>query len=69
MDRDTVGGGYSRHHRGLRRSLTTGLFWSEVTGWQEDPGDPNDPGEPEGRIVSPQGSRTSADLAPVTTGG
>jgi predicted enzyme related to lactoylglutathione lyase len=31
------------------------LFWSKVTGWQEDPGDPNSPGDPEGRIVSPQG--------------
>jgi len=31
------------------------LFWSEVTGWQEDPDDPNNPGDPEGRIVSPHG--------------
>jgi predicted enzyme related to lactoylglutathione lyase len=31
------------------------LFWSEATGWQEDPDDPNGPGDPEGRIVSPQG--------------
>jgi hypothetical protein len=31
------------------------LFWSEVTGWQEDPDDPNNAGDPEGRIVSPQG--------------
>jgi hypothetical protein len=31
------------------------LFWSKVTGWQEDPDDPNSPGDPEGRIVSPQG--------------
>ncbi|HEY0936352.1 MAG TPA: VOC family protein [Trebonia sp.] len=31
------------------------LFWSEVTGWQEDPDDPNNPDDPEGRIVSPQG--------------
>jgi hypothetical protein len=31
------------------------LFWSDVTGWQEDPDDPNNPGDPEGRIVSPQG--------------
>jgi predicted enzyme related to lactoylglutathione lyase len=31
------------------------LFWSEATGWQEDPSDPNNPGDPEGRIVSPQG--------------
>jgi predicted enzyme related to lactoylglutathione lyase len=31
------------------------LFWSEVTGWQEDPEDPNNPGDPEGRIVSPHG--------------
>jgi hypothetical protein len=31
------------------------LFWSEATGWREDPDDPNNPGDPEGRIVSPQG--------------
>jgi hypothetical protein len=31
------------------------LFWSEVTGWQEDPDDPNHPGDPEGRIVSAHG--------------
>src|SRR5450755_1615286 len=31
------------------------LFWSEVTGWQEDPEDPNRPGDPEGRIVSGHG--------------
>jgi predicted enzyme related to lactoylglutathione lyase len=31
------------------------LFWSEVTGWPEDPDDPNNAGDPEGRIVSPQG--------------
>ena len=31
------------------------LFWSEVTGWREDPSDPNHPEDPEGRIVSPQG--------------
>jgi hypothetical protein len=31
------------------------LFWSEVTGWQEDPDDPNHPGDPEGRIVSTHG--------------
>jgi hypothetical protein len=31
------------------------LFWSEVTGWQEDPDDPNRPDDPEGRIVSGQG--------------
>lgn len=30
-------------------------WWSEVTGWQEDPDDPNSPGDPEGRIVSPHG--------------
>ena len=27
------------------------LFWSEVTGWQEDPDDPNHPDDPEGRII------------------
>lgn len=31
------------------------LWWSEVTGWREDPDDPNNPGDPEGRIVSTQG--------------
>jgi hypothetical protein len=31
------------------------LWWSEATGWQEDPADPNRPGDPEGRIVSPHG--------------
>jgi glyoxalase superfamily protein len=31
------------------------VWWSEVTGWQEDPADPNNPGDPEGRIVSAQG--------------
>jgi hypothetical protein len=31
------------------------LFWSEVTGWLEDPDDPNNPGDPEGRIVSTHG--------------
>ncbi len=31
------------------------LFWTEVTGWQEDPEDPNHPDDPEGRIVAGQG--------------
>ncbi len=31
------------------------VFWSEATGWQEDPDDPNNPDDPEGRIVSPHG--------------
>lgn len=31
------------------------LFWSEVTGWPEDPDDPNRPGDPAGRIVSGEG--------------
>ncbi len=31
------------------------VFWSEATGWQEDPDDPNNPGDPEGRIVTPEG--------------
>jgi glyoxalase superfamily protein len=31
------------------------LWWSEATGWQEDPDDPNLPGDPVGRIVSDQG--------------
>ena len=30
-------------------------FWSEATGWREDPADPNNPGDPEGRIVSVHG--------------
>ena len=30
-------------------------FWSEVTGWREDPDDPNHPDDPEGRIVAGQG--------------
>jgi predicted enzyme related to lactoylglutathione lyase len=30
-------------------------FWSQVTGWQEDPDDPNQPDDPEGRIVAGQG--------------
>ena len=34
---------------------TQALFWSKVTGWQEDPDDPNNPGDPEGRIVSTSG--------------
>ena len=31
------------------------LFWSEVTGYQEDPNDPNHPDDPESRIVTPYG--------------
>jgi hypothetical protein len=31
------------------------LFWSEATGWLEDPDDPNRAGDPEGRIVSGHG--------------
>jgi hypothetical protein len=30
-------------------------FWSDVTGWPEDPDDPNHPDDPEGRIVSVHG--------------
>jgi hypothetical protein len=33
------------------------LFWSDVTGWQEDPDDPNHPDGPEGRIVDGHGIR------------
>jgi len=31
------------------------LFWTKVTGWQEDPDNPNLPGDPEGRIVDGNG--------------
>ena len=31
------------------------LFWSEVTGWREDPDDPNHPDDPAGRIVEVHG--------------
>ena len=31
------------------------VWWSQVTGWQEDPDDPNNPGDPAGRIVSGEG--------------
>jgi predicted enzyme related to lactoylglutathione lyase len=31
------------------------VFWTKVTGWQEDPDDPNKPDDPEGRIVSAHG--------------
>jgi hypothetical protein len=31
------------------------VFWSQATGWPEDPDDPNHPGDPEGRIVDPHG--------------
>ncbi|HKD90019.1 MAG TPA: VOC family protein [Streptosporangiaceae bacterium] len=31
------------------------LFWSEVTGWREDPDDPNHPDDPAGRIVEGHG--------------
>ena len=31
------------------------LFWSDVTGWQEDPDDPNHEDDPEGRIVDGHG--------------
>ena len=30
-------------------------FWSEATGWKEDPDDPNNPGDPEGRLITSQG--------------
>ncbi len=30
-------------------------WWSEATGWQEDPDDPNNPGDPAGMIVSTHG--------------
>lgn len=42
------------------------LFWSEVTGWQEDPADPNHPGDPAGRIVAPHG--VSLLFVPVPEG-
>jgi len=31
------------------------VFWSELTGWREDPDDPNQAGDPAGRIVSGAG--------------
>jgi hypothetical protein len=31
-------------------------FWSEVTGFREDPNNPNEPGDPEGLLLSPDGS-------------
>lgn len=30
-------------------------FWSQVTGWQENPDDPNYPDDPESAIVAPDG--------------
>lgn len=42
------------------------LFWSEVTGWREDPDDPNYPDDPVGRIVSPHG--VSLLFVPVPEG-
>jgi hypothetical protein len=30
-------------------------FWTEATGWREDPDDPNHPDDPEGRIVTGHG--------------
>jgi len=31
------------------------VFWSKVTGYQEDPADPNAPGDPAGLLVAPDG--------------
>jgi Glyoxalase-like domain len=44
------------------------LFWSELTGWQEDPEDPNNPGDPEGRIVSSHGISLLLIPVPDSTG-
>lgn len=56
-------------------------FWTEATGWPEDPDDPNHPGDPEGRIVTGHGisllfipvperksvkNRVHLDLVPTT---
>ena len=30
-------------------------FWSQVTGYQEDPDNPNQPGDPEGYLAGPDG--------------
>jgi len=30
-------------------------FWSQVTGYREDPEDPNEPGDPEGFLAGPDG--------------
>jgi Glyoxalase-like domain len=54
------------------------LFWSEVTGWQEDSHDPNNPGDPEGgssphrdsACCSPRclgASRQCQELMPTTS--
>ncbi len=31
-------------------------FWSQVTGYREEPGNPNLPDDPEGLLVAPDGS-------------
>lgn len=36
-------------------SYQQSLFWSQVTGWSEDPNDPNEPEHPE-NFISPAGS-------------
>ncbi len=42
------------------------LFWSDVTGWREDPDDPNHPDDPAGRIVD--GNGISLLFIPVPAG-
>ncbi|HEX2357307.1 MAG TPA: VOC family protein [Micromonosporaceae bacterium] len=42
-------------------------FWSQATGWLEDPDDPNRPGDPEGRIVTSHGG-ISMLFVPVPEG-
>jgi|tagenome__1003787_1003787.scaffolds.fasta_scaffold18207644_2 hypothetical protein len=34
---------------------TLSLFWTEVTGYREDPADPNNPGDPAALLRSPDG--------------
>ncbi|OLB78830.1 MAG: hypothetical protein AUI14_12185 [Actinobacteria bacterium 13_2_20CM_2_71_6] len=35
--------------------LALARFWSQVTGYQEDPDDPNNPGDPVAALIDPVG--------------
>jgi catechol 2,3-dioxygenase-like lactoylglutathione lyase family enzyme len=35
-------------------------FWSQVTGYREDPENPNQPGDPEGYLAGPDGQARAA---------